>query len=60
MSFATQIRDAIRLWERNTCVRWEEDGPKTDRLEFYNGNGCSSFVGSIGGTQVCLSKHDTS
>ncbi|CAD6185502.1 unnamed protein product [Caenorhabditis auriculariae] len=46
-----KIRDAMRLWQRHTCVRFEESGPNVDRLEFFDGGGCSSFVGRVGGTQ---------
>ncbi|KHJ99658.1 astacin [Oesophagostomum dentatum] len=42
---------AMDLWQRNTCVRFDENGPNVDRLEFFDGGGCSSFVGRIGGTQ---------
>ncbi|EPB72576.1 astacin [Ancylostoma ceylanicum] len=44
-------REAMDLWQRNTCVRFDENGPSVDRLEFFDGGGCSSFVGRIGGTQ---------
>ncbi|KAK6765346.1 hypothetical protein RB195_025319 [Necator americanus] len=46
-----KIREAMNLWQRNTCIRFEENGPSVDRLEFFDGGGCSSFVGRIGGTQ---------
>ncbi|KAK0396887.1 hypothetical protein QR680_001898 [Steinernema hermaphroditum] len=46
-----KIRQAIQLWERKTCVRFQESGPNVDRLEFFDGGGCSSFVGRTGGTQ---------
>jgi hypothetical protein len=47
-----KIRDAIKLWEENTCIRFKENGPNTDRVEFYDGGSCSSYVGRTGGTQV--------
>lgn len=47
-----KIRQAIKLWETNTCARWQEDGADSDRLQFYNGPGCSSMVGRVGGKQV--------
>ncbi|CAJ0951760.1 unnamed protein product, partial [Mesorhabditis belari] len=46
-----KIRDAMRLWQRNTCIRFEENGPSINRIEFFDGGGCSSFVGKVGGTQ---------
>ena len=48
----TKIKQAIKLWEDNTCVRFQQDGPNTDRIEFFDGGGCSSYVGKTGGTQV--------
>ncbi|GMT07502.1 hypothetical protein PENTCL1PPCAC_29676, partial [Pristionchus entomophagus] len=50
-STRNKIRNAMRLWQANTCIRFEENGPSVDRLEFFDGGGCSSFVGRIGGTQ---------
>uniref|UniRef100_A0A915C7J2 Zinc metalloproteinase n=1 Tax=Parascaris univalens TaxID=6257 RepID=A0A915C7J2_PARUN len=46
-----KIREAIALWELRTCVRFLENGPSVDRIEFFDGGGCSSFVGKTGGTQ---------
>ncbi|MFH4976965.1 hypothetical protein AB6A40_003674 [Gnathostoma spinigerum] len=46
-----KIRQAIALWEKKTCVRFKEGGRNVDRLEFFDGGGCSSFVGKTGGTQ---------
>ncbi|EGT43909.1 CBN-NAS-38 protein [Caenorhabditis brenneri] len=46
-----KIRDAMLLWQQHTCIRFEEGGPNVDRLEFFDGGGCSSFVGKVGGTQ---------
>uniref|UniRef100_A0A914ZBJ2 Zinc metalloproteinase n=1 Tax=Panagrolaimus superbus TaxID=310955 RepID=A0A914ZBJ2_9BILA len=46
-----KIRDALRIWEQHTCIRFRENGPDIDRLEFFDGGGCSSFVGRAGGTQ---------
>ncbi|KAI6177018.1 Peptidase M12A and CUB domain containing protein [Aphelenchoides bicaudatus] len=45
------IREALGIWEKYTCIRFQEGGPEIDRLEFYDGGGCSSFVGRAGGTQ---------
>ncbi|KAF1745725.1 hypothetical protein GCK72_022172 [Caenorhabditis remanei] len=46
-----KIRNAMLLWQQHTCIRFEEGGPNVDRLEFFDGGGCSSFVGRVGGTQ---------
>ncbi len=46
-----KILEAIKVWEQNTCIRFEENGSKTNRLEFVNGGGCSSMVGMVGGIQ---------
>jgi len=46
------IETAIKLWQERTCIRFEENGPNSDRIEFFDGGGCSSFVGRTGGTQV--------
>ncbi|CAI2355593.1 unnamed protein product [Caenorhabditis sp. 36 PRJEB53466] len=46
-----KIRHAMLLWQQHTCIRFEEGGPNVDRLEFFDGGGCSSFVGRVGGTQ---------
>ncbi|VDK78633.1 unnamed protein product [Litomosoides sigmodontis] len=46
-----KIRAAMRMWEERTCIRFQENGPSVDRIEFFDGGGCSSFVGRTGGTQ---------
>lgn len=45
------IQQAINLWQANTCRRWAQDIAGEDRVEFVNGDGCSSFVGKTGGLQ---------
>lgn len=47
-----KIGQALGIWQRETCLRFAEGGPEIDRLEFFDGGGCSSFVGRAGGTQV--------
>uniref|UniRef100_A0AC34RIY0 Zinc metalloproteinase n=2 Tax=Panagrolaimus sp. JU765 TaxID=591449 RepID=A0AC34RIY0_9BILA len=46
-----KIRNALQIWEEHTCIRFKENGQDVDRLEFFDGGGCSSFVGRAGGTQ---------
>ncbi|VDO29111.1 unnamed protein product, partial [Onchocerca flexuosa] len=46
-----KIRAAIAMWEERTCIRFQENGPNVNRIEFFDGGGCSSFVGRTGGTQ---------
>nr|CAD2184732.1 unnamed protein product [Meloidogyne enterolobii] len=46
-----RIRQALAIWESETCLSFVENGPDVDRLEFFDGGGCSSFVGKTGGTQ---------
>uniref|UniRef100_A0A1I8ENT0 Metalloendopeptidase n=1 Tax=Wuchereria bancrofti TaxID=6293 RepID=A0A1I8ENT0_WUCBA len=43
--------DALYFWQRETCVRWQENGPGYDRVVFFRGSGCYSNVGRTGGRQ---------
>uniref|UniRef100_A0A8R1Y4A5 Metalloendopeptidase n=1 Tax=Onchocerca volvulus TaxID=6282 RepID=A0A8R1Y4A5_ONCVO len=45
------IRSALNFWQRETCIRWQEDGPGYDRIVFFRGSGCYSNVGKTGGRQ---------
>uniref|UniRef100_A0A915J9A5 Metalloendopeptidase n=1 Tax=Romanomermis culicivorax TaxID=13658 RepID=A0A915J9A5_ROMCU len=45
------IEEAIQVWQNNTCVRWQKNGVGVDRIEFVDGDGCSSFIGKVDGTQ---------
>lgn len=47
----TTVRAALGVWQRATCLRFEEGALGLDRLEFFDGGGCSSFVGRIGKRQ---------
>ncbi|VDP28677.1 unnamed protein product [Heligmosomoides polygyrus] len=35
------IRSALKHWESETCVRWEEDGRGKDHVIFFRGSGYS-------------------
>lgn len=46
-----QINEALRYWERETCLKFVQDGPG-DALYFDRGSGCYSSVGRLGGDQL--------
>uniref|UniRef100_A0A0R3S3J4 Metalloendopeptidase n=1 Tax=Elaeophora elaphi TaxID=1147741 RepID=A0A0R3S3J4_9BILA len=50
-SWRSIIRSALYFWQRETCVRWQENGPGYDRVVFFRGSGCYSNVGKTGGRQ---------
>ncbi|VDM98210.1 unnamed protein product [Thelazia callipaeda] len=39
------IRSSLAFWERETCVRWEENGVGFDRLIFFRGSGYVQIIG---------------
>nr|WP_129730144.1 M12 family metallopeptidase [Parabacteroides goldsteinii] len=45
------VTDAIAHWEANTNVRFFPRTTASDYIEFFNGDGCWSFVGRKGGKQ---------
>lgn len=46
-----RINAAIAHWEANTNVKFVKRTNETDYVAFVGGNGCSSYVGQIGGRQ---------
>lgn len=49
----SRIYTAINAWELSTNIRFEEiSQPDGNYVEFVRGDGCSSFVGMVGGRQV--------
>ncbi|KAK6023365.1 astacin, partial [Ostertagia ostertagi] len=44
-SYVTLIRQAIQFWTSNTCLRFQENPSGMNRLRFYYGTGCWSYIG---------------
>ncbi|CAJ0935541.1 unnamed protein product, partial [Mesorhabditis belari] len=42
---------AIAFWQNSTCVNFEENSTAPNRVRFFKGQGCYSYVGMIGGEQ---------
>ena len=53
------IRRGLRLWEQTTCVRFREYSSESqitgNGIKFNKGNGCWSYVGSVGSTPQIIS-----
>lgn len=47
----TRVYDAIKHWEANTNVTFEERSTQSNYVYFTSGSGCSSYIGMIGGKQ---------
>ncbi len=46
-----RVRDAIRHWEDNTNIRFQQRTNEANFVSFQRGNGCSANVGMRGGQQ---------
>ena len=46
-----RIYDAIAHWEANTKIRFVQRTNQSDYLRFFDGGGCWSYIGKIGGRQ---------
>ncbi|MFN4762639.1 M12 family metallopeptidase [Gillisia sp. Q332] len=46
-----RVYDAIKHWESNTNLTFEERSGQSNYIYFTSGSGCSSYVGMVGGRQ---------
>uniref|UniRef100_A0A914Y0Y7 Metalloendopeptidase n=1 Tax=Panagrolaimus superbus TaxID=310955 RepID=A0A914Y0Y7_9BILA len=46
-STAQKIRKAIKFWQDNTCLTFQENGSDKHFLNFYKGSGCWSYIGNV-------------
>ncbi|XGW01411.1 hypothetical protein V3C99_013954, partial [Haemonchus contortus] len=44
-SYVTLIRQAIQFWTTHTCLRFQENANGMNRLRFFHGTGCWSYIG---------------
>ncbi|XP_077487475.1 zinc metalloproteinase nas-27-like [Amblyomma americanum] len=51
LAFAQEIRDAMRQWEDQTCVRFVEDDKNSDHVRFVQSRWAYSYLGRQGGLQ---------
>ncbi|CAJ0960993.1 unnamed protein product, partial [Mesorhabditis belari] len=42
---------AIDFWQNSTCITFVKSTTNSNRIRFFTGQGCYSYVGMIGGTQ---------
>ncbi|GMT33441.1 hypothetical protein PFISCL1PPCAC_24738, partial [Pristionchus fissidentatus] len=45
------LRDGMRFWNDNTCVRFAEGAQGVNKVKFIYGDGCYSWIGMIGNEQ---------
>ncbi|EGT43212.1 CBN-NAS-33 protein [Caenorhabditis brenneri] len=50
-TWQSQITNALRYYERNSCIRFLLNGAGADYIAFNRGEGCYSSVGKLGGAQ---------
>ena len=50
----TNIRNAIKVYDENTCIRFIEYSGQQDYLNIVGTGGCSSYVGRVGGGQQVI------
>lgn len=43
----TLIQKAIKIWTDNTCLTFKENGAGANKIRFYKGTGCWSYIGKI-------------
>lgn len=36
---------ALKFWQDNTCLKFNEDANAMSRLQFFKGDGCWSYIG---------------
>ncbi|GMR61185.1 hypothetical protein PMAYCL1PPCAC_31380, partial [Pristionchus mayeri] len=46
------LRDGMKFWNDNTCVRFAEGATGTNKVKFIYGQGCYSWIGMIGNEQT--------
>ncbi|WP_438026651.1 ricin-type beta-trefoil lectin domain protein [Sorangium sp. So ce233] len=47
-----RVTDAIKHWESATPIRFKRRTTEADYVTFHPGDGCSSYIGRIGGQQL--------
>jgi hypothetical protein len=45
------IKAAVKFWEDNACLQFQLGGSGINSIGFFNGSGCYSRIGMVGGDQ---------